>query len=551
MTSAASGGNGGRAKGAGHKVLKGSRSILAPSGEIRSLYRLSDPALSELDLEDLLDELLRRVREALDVDTVAILLLDAASNELVARAARGIEEEVEQGVRIPIGRGFAGRIAAERTPIMIPDVHHADILNPILREKGIRSLLGVPLIVEGGLIGVMHVGSLTPREFKERDAAVLELAAARAAPAIERARLRSELEREHRLAILLQQSLLPKQLPNVVGVSVAARYVAAGDEVGGDWYDVVELPRGQVGIAIGDVVGHGIGAAALMGQLRTALHCFALEGHRPGRVLELVDRFMQGMGELTMATAAYGVFDPEAQTLQFATAGHPPPVIVAGDRSRVVDVAPAVPLGVFPYGSYPEHEVELASGETVVLYTDGLIEHQPVSPSAAIDQLVDRIRDFPSAEEACRMALGGANRPEELRDDIAIVALHSEPIPDKLELRLPADPEVLASIRQVLRRWLRSHGATEDEVGEITIAVNEACANAVEHAYAPGPAEFELQATAADHVLSFVVRDAGNWRPKRGQERGRGLGIMDAAMDEVDVAREPGGTTVNMRRRIG
>src|SRR6202035_5933418 len=117
---------------------------------------------SELDLDELLDELLVRIQEVLGVDTVAILLYDEETNELVARAAKGIEEEVEQGVRIPVGRGFAGRIAAERVAIFIADVDHADIMNPILREKGIHALLGVPLIVEGDLIGVLHVGSLYP-----------------------------------------------------------------------------------------------------------------------------------------------------------------------------------------------------------------------------------------------------------------------------------------------------------------------------------------------------------------------------------------------------
>src|SRR2546421_1613716 len=197
--------------GVGQTVLAPGEPILAPSEQLGMLYQLSDPMLSELGLEELLDELLDRVRDALEVDTVAILLLDPPANELLARAARGIEEEVEQGVRIPIGRGFAGRIAGERVAIFIEDVDHADIMNPILREKGIRSLLGVPLIVEGGLIGVLHVGSLRPREFDQRDLALLEVAAARAAPGIERARLYSALEHEHRVATLLQRSLLPRQ----------------------------------------------------------------------------------------------------------------------------------------------------------------------------------------------------------------------------------------------------------------------------------------------------------------------------------------------------
>src|SRR3954466_2454530 len=131
---------------------------------------------------------MRRVTGVLGTDTAAVLMLDEATNELVARAAKGIEEEGEAGVRIPVGRGFAGRIAAERRPITILDVDHADILNPILREKGIRSLLGVPLMVEGAVIGVLHVGSLTTRVFTGEETALLQVAGDRAALAIEHGR---------------------------------------------------------------------------------------------------------------------------------------------------------------------------------------------------------------------------------------------------------------------------------------------------------------------------------------------------------------------------
>src|SRR5436309_2133946 len=138
---------------------------------------------------------MRRVSGVLGADTAAVLLLDEATNELVARAAKGIEQEVEAGVRIPLGRGFAGKIAAERRTIAIPDVDHADVLNPILSEKGLRSLLGAPLVVEGRVIGVLHVGSLVRRDFTEEDAQLLQLAADRMAVAIDHARL-YETERE-------------------------------------------------------------------------------------------------------------------------------------------------------------------------------------------------------------------------------------------------------------------------------------------------------------------------------------------------------------------
>jgi signal transduction histidine kinase len=155
---------------------------------LEDLQSVTDAALAHLELPELLDELLVRIRVILGTDTAAILLLDERTNELVARAARGIEEEVEAGVRIPVGLGFAGRVAAERRPISLPDVDHADVLNPILREKGIKTLLGVPLLIEGTPIGVLHVGTLTPRVFTPTDIDILQLVADRAALAIEHAR---------------------------------------------------------------------------------------------------------------------------------------------------------------------------------------------------------------------------------------------------------------------------------------------------------------------------------------------------------------------------
>src|SRR5215212_1952413 len=155
---------------------------------LRRLQALTDAALAHLELEELLASLLLRARDMLDADTCAVLLLDEQANELVARAAVGIEEEVEQGVRIPVGRGFAGRVAADRRPVILDDVDHADVLNPILRQKGIKSLLGVPLHAEGQVIGVLHVGTLVPRRFTDDDVELLQLAADRAAIAISHAR---------------------------------------------------------------------------------------------------------------------------------------------------------------------------------------------------------------------------------------------------------------------------------------------------------------------------------------------------------------------------
>jgi signal transduction histidine kinase len=168
---------------------------------LERLEAVTDAALAYLALDELLAELLARTRDLLDTDTAAVLLLDEAANELVARAAVGLEEEVAQGIRIPFGAGFAGRVAAERHPIVLDDVDHADVLNPILRQKGIKSLLGVPLIVSDTVLGVIHVGTLEPRLFTPDDQQLLELVASRAALAIEKARIHEETLRLDQLKL--------------------------------------------------------------------------------------------------------------------------------------------------------------------------------------------------------------------------------------------------------------------------------------------------------------------------------------------------------------
>jgi serine phosphatase RsbU (regulator of sigma subunit) len=227
--------------------------------------------------------------------------------------------------------------------------------------KGVRSLLGVPLLVEGDILGVLHVGSVTPREFTNADAALLQLAAAQAAPAIDRARLFDALDREHRSAVALQRSLLPDRLPDLVGIDTAARYLPARDEVGGDWYDVIDLPGGQIGLAIGDVAGHGLRAASLMGQLRAGLRAYALDGHAPGAVLKRLDRMLQTISGRGMATAAYAIVDPATGTLRYASAGHPPPVIVrGGSDAGLLEINPAPPLGSLPFSSFSDTQDTLA-----------------------------------------------------------------------------------------------------------------------------------------------------------------------------------------------
>src|SRR5438067_5288975 len=194
------------------------RGLPSPEDRLEQLESFADSSLGYLSIEEMLGEVLDRVRGALDADTAALLLMDADRGVLVARAARGLEEEVRQGVQVPLARGFAGRIAAEGRPIVIEDLSRADVVNPILGQRGIRSMLGVPLLVEGRVIGVMHIGSLKSRPFGEDDIRMLQLAADRAAIAIDKARL----SEQRSVTEIIQRTLLPDALPEIPGLRFSA-----------------------------------------------------------------------------------------------------------------------------------------------------------------------------------------------------------------------------------------------------------------------------------------------------------------------------------------
>lgn len=338
----------------------------ATSERLAELQQVTDAALAHLPLEDLLDELLRRVTAILAGDTAAILMLDSRAKTLIARAARGIEEEVQRGVRIPVGAGFAGRIAARRRPIVLDDVDHADILNPILREKGIRSLVSVPLLVEGRVLGVLHVGSLSERRFTEDDVALLQLAADRAALAIEHA----QLTHERQVAQTLQRSLLPDQLPALPGLDLAARYMPAA-EVGGDWYDAFLVAGGRAVLVIGDVMGRGVPAAALMAQLRTAVRAYLLPGGFEdlslGNVADRLNRLILQVAEDQMATLLCLVLDPESGEVRAVSAGHLPALLTdAEGQADYVPLAGAAPLGLTSEAVYREESFLMPDRKSVV-----------------------------------------------------------------------------------------------------------------------------------------------------------------------------------------
>jgi PAS domain S-box-containing protein len=514
---------------------------------VAGMQLLVDAALAHNTLDGMLADLLPRVRGVLQADEVT-LLLSEDDGTLVVRGSTSPELAAGE-VRVAPGEGFAGAAAAQRRPLLKHDPEPGD---PTLPGEGVSSAIGVPLLAGGAVTGVIQVSAYGTRRFHDEDLGLLRLAADRVALAIDHARL---FEREHKIAETLQRSLLPERLPQLPGLTAAARYLpaAAEAEVGGDWYDVIPIPGGSIGLVMGDVAGKGLAAASMVGRLRSALRAYALEGHDPSTVVERLNRLVwTELEESQMATLLYAVFDPVDSRLAWVNAGHPPPVVTdEHGGARLLSGAGAVPLGVMPFPTYPSDSVELDQGATVVLYTDGLVER----PGAHLDEGLNRLLEV-AAEAAgdpgtlCDHVVRRLVPTGATSDDVAILALRNTPVSDRFNVELPSEPESLAALRSLLRRWLKTAATADRDIAEITMACGEAATNAIEHAGAGTQGRFEVEGRLRKGEVEIVVRDFGSWRPHREDDQGRGLSLMHALMDGVDVTPSPEGTEVHMRRAL-
>jgi serine phosphatase RsbU (regulator of sigma subunit) len=401
---------------------------------LRGIESVTDAALSRLDEQALLNALVERVKKVLQADTAAVLLLDERGGQLVATVASGLEEEVRQGVRIPLGTGFAGLVAASRQPVILTRVDHTTVRNPLLIDRGIRSLLGVPLLVGGKVIGVMHVGSLSERSFGQQDTELLQLAADRAALA-----LHSLVSQDDALAaVALQRSLMPTALPAVPGLGLAARYVAGSGTVGGDWYDVFVVPDGRLAIVVGDVAGSGLEAAVIMGRMRSALRAYVLETPDPATALRMLDRKIQYFEPNAMATVLYGLYTPLTGEFTVSSAGHLPPVLAApGGQAGLLPVDPDPPIGTADDPQRQSATVFIPPGALLCCYTDGLIERR----GQVLDQGIDRLAAVlakviaagpgstikPVEEDACAEIMRALVGNTPAQDDIAVLMLSRPP----------------------------------------------------------------------------------------------------------------------------
>ena len=418
--------------------------------KLRDIQSITDAALSALGPQALLDVLVDRVKEALQADTAAVLLLDRPSGQLVATAASGLEEEVQQGVRIPLGKGFAGRIAAQGRPVILDEVDHTTVVNPILVAKGIRALLGAPLLAAGRAIGVLHVGTVSPRAFTGHDVDLLQLAADRAALAVQA--LSAQMDRAATSA--LQHSLVPAALPAVGGLEMAARYVPGTGKVGGDWYDVFTLPSREVCAVIGDVAGTGLKAAVIMGRIRSALRAYALEATDPADVLDRLDRKMQHFEPDAMATVLYAMFSPSLDQVRICSAGHLPPLLARpGQPAAPAGVAPDLLIGVSSHKRRRVSTLDFPPGAVLCLYTDGLVERR----DQPIDEGIARLCAAVTAtdpEAGCAAVMASMADYSTHTDDVALLMIRRKPDGGSPDASVAADAGT-AQEREV--RWSGRH----------------------------------------------------------------------------------------------
>ncbi|MDT0457063.1 SpoIIE family protein phosphatase [Streptomyces sp. DSM 41527] len=572
----------------------------------------------------LLNEAGARIGNSLDLETTARTLLDVAVPQFCDLASVDLYQGLLAGDEAPPGMSdgsaelrrvaFASAVSDAPLatapgvpgdapgPVAVGAVHrypfnspcagalrtaHAQIIPGRDSDDGpelgavVHSTLAVPMVARDTVVGLVQFSRTKGSEpFGERDTALAVELAARAAVCIDNARL---YRREHERALILQRSLLPPGDPEAAGLDIACRYLpgTTATEVGGDWFDVIELPGHRTALVVGDVMGRGLRAAVAMGELRTAVRTLALLDLEPAEVLSALDEIARGLGgdgdgrsstarsarsrsgagegageqrrsaatadlsEVYLATCVYAVYDPVTRRCTFANAGHLPPALVEdGEDALLLDVPPGMPLGV---GGEPfeEIEVELPDGALLALYTDGLVEsrHHPLEEGLQAFRTALSRADRP-LEDACDQVLSAMDTSHG-EDDIALLMARVHGLPKDAvgDWSLAPEARSVARARELARDQLTDWGLQE-LVDTTELLVSELVTNALRH----GHGEIRLR-LLLDRTLVCEVWDADLAQPRRRRARdtdegGRGLQLVGLLSQGWGSRRTPRGKTV-------
>lgn len=508
---------------------------------LRHLARLTVPRMADWSIVYALDPAGTTQRlEVVHADPAAAERIRSVLNRFAPEVSGPPAESIRTGRTMQMND-----ISEEQLRVLYPN----EPVRVLMSELRVRSLMVVPLVARDRTLGALLYAS-AGRPFGPEDVSLAEDLARRAAVAVDNARM---YEQERTVARTLQRAFLPANLPQVPGVLLHAAYLpgSTGTEIGGDWYDAFWLPDGRLGVSIGDVTGHGVEAAVVMGQVRQGIRAAAWDEPSPSAVLTRCSRLLHLMPGEEMATALYGIFDPAKRTFTYASAGHPSPILASGGSAELLPGG-GLPLGMRRSAQLQNATAPLPPGALLVLFTDGLIEFER-NPLEGERLLLEAVRaeaaqPAPDRALALQERVLGSRRPP---DDVAIITLSMTPVPlGATEMTLPAIPSALPLIRQALRHATEAAGLPLDRATALVIAACEAVNNVIEHAYGIVPGEVTVRADVRREALVVTVQDRGRWRPPRADGGGRGMILMQTLADRADIARTEEGTTVRLEARL-
>jgi serine phosphatase RsbU (regulator of sigma subunit)/anti-sigma regulatory factor (Ser/Thr protein kinase) len=433
------------------------------------------------------------------------------------------------------------------------EVEEGEIRTTLARTGRVGSgAKAFPLVARGQQLGVMRIAGATAASEARHGIAVWDELALRIAVAIDAAQVYA---REHHVADTLQRALLPERLPVDDRLAFDAAYLPGAQEaiVGGDWYDAFRLPDGRIAFSIGDVAGHGLRAAIVMGEVRQAFRAAALNPNSPALVLERANTIVNMRADPVMVTATFGIVDPSTATVTYASAGHPAPVLALPGGSVQLLPKDGVPLGIVDRIDATDWTFTLPPGALFTVYTDGLIEYSRDIVEGE-RRLLEAVREGLSRAdpEPARALLQRVFASHENTDDVATLTIATADVRDsEFGFTFTALPMAVPLVRRSLDRFAQGLGLDADRRFALLTATGEALANAVEHAYGVAPGLVRVQASLVDDVLLVTVEDEGKWKPAtRRDDRGRGLPLMRALMDAVEIRTHQARTEVRLMMEL-
>ncbi|MGW4356231.1 SpoIIE family protein phosphatase [Nocardia sp. NPDC004582] len=471
--------------------------------------------------------------------------------------AAGLAPHITQPIRRP-GGGEAEPIGGAESRRVL-DARARALLDRARLQPG-RSMFAIPEGVassEGIVAPLGESGDSAlwlrfsaPRVITPGDWALFSLLVGHLSLAVQRAR---NFDQARSTSLTLQRAMLgPIELPPRFSVHYEPALPPL--EIGGDWYDVVRLENGAIGVVVGDCVGRGLSAAVVMGQLRTAARALLLRGAGPAQLLAELDTVAARIPGAMCTTVCAAILDPVRGLVRYSNAGHMPPVLAEpGKQGRLLEGGRAFPLATFDIPRRPEATTAMAPGSTLVLFTDGLVEQRGVDIDDRFVELADELSRVAAQlpREVADSVLSRLRPTGGYDDDVAMVVYRQPPQP--LRLDVPADARELSQLRRALRTWLTAAAVPHDLAVDLVSAANEACSNSIEHAYLGGePGRVRLCADSGMDTLTIEVSDSGVWRPLPADpgNRGRGIAMMRALTDQLDIDHSGPGTLVRMSVRL-